>query len=282
MPAKRARSVQTPAPASGLTEPVSGDPGPLVLEAGSARLVVSPADGGRVASLRLDGRELIARVDEGPIWWGSYPMAPFAGRIRRGEFTFRGRRYRLPLNMAPHAIHGVVFDRPWEVTGPDSIEVRLGEPWPFAGTVAQRFELEPDRLRVSLELAADEPMPAWMGWHPWFRRRLDDGPEVELAFEPGSMFERDAEGIPSGRLVRPTAGPWDDCFRELASDPRLSWPGGPELTISSSCDDWVVFNQRDDALCVEPQSAPPDAVNLEPTVVEPGEPLVVTMEWRWR
>ena len=38
------------------------------------------------------------------------------------------------------------------------------------GAVTQRFELEPDRLRVTLELTADEPMPASMGWHPWFRR----------------------------------------------------------------------------------------------------------------
>jgi aldose 1-epimerase len=257
---------------------------PLVLEAGPARMEVSAADGGRITSLRLDGRELIARVDDGAIWWGSYPMAPFAGRIRRGEFTFRGRAYRLPLNMAPHAIHGVVFDRPWEVTGRDSMRVRLGEPWPFAGSVTQRFELEPDAMRVHLELAADEPMPAWMGWHPWFRRRLDEGPEVELSFEPGAMFDRDAEGIPTGRLVPPPAGPWDDCFTNLAADPRLSWRGGPELTISSSCDEWVVFNERDDALCVEPQSASPDAVNLDPdaTLVEPGAPLTVTMEWRWR
>ena len=67
-----------------------------------------------------------------------------------------------------------------------------------------------------------------------------------------------------------------------AADPRLRWPGGPELTISSNCVDWVVFNQRDDAICVEPQSAPPDAVNLDGPVVEPGAPLVATMEWRWR
>jgi aldose 1-epimerase len=184
--------------------------------------------------------------------------------------------------MAPHAIHGVVFDRPWTTVSGDTLSVELGEPWPFAGSVTQRFDLEFDRLLVTMELAAAEPMPASVGWHPWFRRSLDGVGQVRLGFEPGAMFERDAEGIPSGRLVSPTAGPWDDCFTDLRTDPRLAWPGGPELTISSSCADWVVFNQRDDALCVEPQSAPPDAVNLGPTVVEPGEPLVATMEWRWR
>ena len=255
---------------------------PLVLAAGPARLEVSPADGGRVTSFQLDGQELIARVDAGPIWWGSYPMVPFAGRIRRGRFSFGGREYTLPLNLGPHAIHGVVFDRPWDDVSGNSMSVRLGSPWPFAGTVTQTFELEAHRLLVTLELAAEEPMPASMGWHPWFRRRLDEAEAVDLWFDPGRMYERDGDGIATGRLITPTTGPWDDCFTDLLADPVLAWPGGPELTISSNCDDWVVFNMRDDALCVEPQSAPPDAVNTGPTIVEPGRPLVVWMDWRWR
>ena len=257
---------------------------PIVLEAGPARLEASAADGGRVTSFRLDGQELIARVDDGPIWWGSYPMVPFAGRIRRGRFSFGGRDYTLPQNMAPHAIHGVVFDRPWDVVSGDSMSVRLGEPWPFAGTVTQRFELAPDRVRVTLELAADEPMPASMGWHPWFRRHLDGdgGDGVVLWFDPGRMYERDDDYIATGRLIEPAPQPWDDCFTDLLADPVLAWPGGPELTLSSNCDDWVVFNMRDDALCVEPQTAPPDAVNHDPTIVEPGRPLVAWMDWRWR
>ena len=28
--------------------------------------------------------------------------------------------------------------------------------------------------------AADRPMPAQMGWHPWYRRQLDRGEPVEL------------------------------------------------------------------------------------------------------
>ena len=256
---------------------------PLLLEAGPARLEVSAADGGRVASFRLDGRELIARVDDGPIWWGSYPMVPFAGRIRRGRFAFGGHDYALPRNMEPHAIHGVVFDRPWDTVSADTLRVRLGAPWPFAGSVTQRFELEPDRLLTTLQFSADEPQPVSMGWHPWFRRRLDDlEGKVALSFEPGQMYERDEDYIATGRLIQPTPPPWDDCFRDLAADPRLTWPGGPELTLASECEDWVVFTMRDDALCVEPQTAPPDAVNTGPTVVEPGQPFVATMEWRWR
>jgi aldose 1-epimerase len=256
--------------------------GRLRLAAGDARLEISPADGGRIASFSIGDRELLVTEGDGPIWWGAYPMVPFAGRIRHGEFRFQNRIWRLPTNMPPHAIHGHVLDRPWTAEDPSTISVRLADPWPFAGSVIQRFDLGPDGLLVTMELHADEPMPASLGWHPWFRRVVDGSGPVELTLEAESMFVRDAEGIPTGALVPPPPGPWDDCFKGLRSDPRLRWPSGPELTIGSSCDYWVVFTERDDAICVEPQTAPPDALNLDPTIVEPGTPLIATMEWRWR
>src|SRR4029079_7641080 len=128
----------------------------------------------------------------------------------------------------------------------------FGPLWPFSGLVSQRFVLDPDALMVTLELAAQEPMPAWMGWHPWFRREVDGAGPLELDFRPGATDERDAHGTPTGRLIEPTPPPWDDCFRDLAADPRLRWPGGPELTILSNCVDWVGFDQRDEATCVHP------------------------------
>ena len=96
------------------------------------------------------------------------------------------------------------------------------------------------------------------------------------------MYLRDADGITTARVVGPTPGPWDDCFTDLRQPPVLRWPGFLELTIESDCPDWVVFTVPDDALCVEPQTAPPDALNGSPQVVVPGEPLVAEMTWRWR
>ncbi len=261
----------------------SPDPDRLRLEAPGATLEVDLAVGGRLASLRVDGRELLKTEGYGPIAWGSFPMAPYAGRIRDGTFTFDGRRYDLPITMPPHAIHGTVLDRRWRVTGPGRIETDLGPDWPFKGRVVQRFTLSPDTLTCRLEVHADEPMPASIGWHPWFVRRID-GVEgsLELELDAGAMYVRDAAGITTDRLVEPTPGPWDDCFTELRRPPVLRWPGFLELTIESDCPDWVVFTVPDDALCVEPQTAAPDALNGSPEVVQPGRPLVAEMTWRWR
>jgi galactose mutarotase-like enzyme len=44
----------------------------------------------------------------------------------------------------------------------------------------------------------------------------------------------------------------------------------------------VLFDQLAEAVCVEPQTGPPDALTLEPMVVTPDRPLTATMSWSWR
>ncbi len=255
----------------------------LRLEAASAALVVRPEEGGRLGSVTVDGRELLVTGDAGGFMqWGSYPMVPWAGRIRHGRFTFAGREHRLPLGMPPHAIHGVVYDCPWSVVDATTIAIELDERWPFRGRVAQRFALDEDGLAVTMTITADEPMPVALGWHPWFRRSIaDDGATVRLSFDAREMLVRDAEGMPTGERVPPTPGPWDDAFTGLQGPPVLEWPGELRLELSSSCEWWVVYSEPVHAICVEPQSGPPDAVNLDPEVVEPGRPLTHVMRWRW-
>ena len=82
----------------------------------TSRATILPEQGGRVGSLVIGGHELLVTGHEDPMRWGSYPMAPFAGRIRDGRFSFRGRRPPAARwAMPPHAIHGVVYDRPWRI-----------------------------------------------------------------------------------------------------------------------------------------------------------------------
>jgi aldose 1-epimerase len=269
---------------------VSGPADRLELRAGDARLTVDAEAGGRFASLEIDGHELLVTHGDGPIWWGCYPMAPFAGRIREGVLVFRGATHRLATNLPPHAIHGTVLERPWQVVSGGGtravLAIDLGPGWPFPGRVTQSVELAPDGLDAELTLEADAPMPAWLGWHPWFRRRIGD-PRVVLAFEPTRMYVRGSDGMPTGEVIAPTPGRWDDAFGGVDRPPRLTWPGVMRLEIDSSAEFWVVYDERDDALCVEPQTAPPDAVNLaaaagvEPPLAEPGRPVSVAMRWRW-
>ncbi len=245
------------------------------LEAGNGivRVGLAPGAGGRLASLEVAGLELLRPAGPDPIRWGCYPMAPFAGRVRRGRFRFRGREYALPCRMPPHAIHGTVFDRPFEVLGPGELRCDLGPEWPFRGALHERVSVGARHVRLELVLTAEEPFPASLGWHPWFRRRLERGGSARLHLDAAAMYRRDEEGIPDGTLVPPPPGPWDDCFTGLRTTPVVEWPGALRLRLGSDATCFVVYDEPADALAVEPQTAPPDALNRMPRVVAPGRPL---------
>lgn len=260
----------------------------ITLSTSTATVTIDPEVGGRVASIVVEGLELLVTTGDRTTEWGCYVMAPFAGRVRNGRFRFNGTEYQLPRNLAPHAIHGTVYDRPWRVERTDRnralLSCDLGPDWPWPGAVAHELVLGDDGLDLRLEVSTDaEPFPASCGWHPWWRRRLSRGGPLTLDVEAESMWVRGADGIPTGDLVSPPPpGPWDDCMTDLKEPPRLVWEGALAVTVESSCDDLVVFDQPTHAICVEPQTGPPDALRLTPILVEPEWPLVATASFLWQ
>ncbi|MCB1001843.1 MAG: hypothetical protein KDB40_21305 [Acidimicrobiales bacterium] len=251
------------------------------LQSGRATVLVSPMSGGRVASIEVGGDELLVTGAPGddPMQWGSYPMVPFAGRIRDGRFVWDDRTIQLPVNLPPHAIHGSGFTSRWDVVdqGRDHAELQCRLDWPLGGLAHQHLQLTPQALVCVLTVRADaEPMPVTLGWHPWFRKPL----AAELAF--ARMYAKDDAGIPTGELVAPRPQPWDDCFVEPLGPLVLQISPHVTVTVSSDCDHWVVYTEPEHATCVEPQSGPPDAVNLgTATVLQPGEILQRTMTIAW-
>lgn len=253
----------------------------IELEAGEAAVTVSPLDGGRVASIRVGGTELLVRgtSSDDPMSWGSYPMVPYAGRVGGGSFELDGRRVALPVNLPPNAIHGSGFVTPWEVLdhGLDHCELQCALTWSLGGTAHQHVQLTPEALVCVLTVvAAHDAMPVVVGWHPWFRK--PSGDRLEFA----AMYERGPDGLPTGRIVHPAERPWDDCFVNPSAPLQLVYDGGPTVTVSSDADHWVVYDEPAHATCVEPQSGPPDAVHLGLAhLLSPGEMLQRTMTIAW-
>lgn len=259
-----------------------------------------------MSSLVLDGYEVLRGshddpcIRSNPMAWGCFPMVPWAGRVRAGQFSFAGRDHQLPLSpvagTALHALHGTAYLRTWNRVNGTTIATDLGRDWPFGGVVNQSFELDHDQLSVTLRVrAGDLAMPAMVGWHPWFLRTLTaQGPAVKLDWSAEWMYELDQSDIPTGALVRPSHGPWDNCFVEISQPIVLRWPGQLELELTSDCSHWVVYDHPDDAVCVEPQSGPPDEFNQAPATSTissnsavthflcPGEELTRSFILRWK
>ena len=253
------------------------------LRAGRLEVALAPEAGGRIARIRYDGVDWLVDEQQGgaaTIAWGCYPMVPWAGRIRHGRFNFDGRAYALPTNFGEHAIHGVGFALPWQIDSiaADSATLSLKLPednyWPFGGKATQVIQLTPHSLELRLAVQAGaQPMPAILGWHPWFRK-----PD-QLLFEPDAMYPRDGEGIARLPLVSASPGPWDDCFINQ-KDVALLY-GGQRLTLRANTDHWVVYDAAPNATCVEPQTGPPDGFNLSPKRLAAGQHQTLGFEMTW-
>jgi aldose 1-epimerase len=137
------------------------------------------------------------------------------------------------------------------------------------------------RFRIEVH-ADDEPFPASTGWHPWFPRRLTRGGPLSLHVTADAILKRDDTHIPTGERTPIPPQPWDDCFDLVAWPVTLTWPDALQLDVAGDTRYGVIFTEPEDALCVEPQTGPPDALNLEPVIVTPDEPLTAEMTWTWR
>ena len=278
------------------------------LACGDYSLDVLPQIGGAVAGLRFRGLHVLRRTPPGtvePLASSGFPLVPFANRIAHGRFRFGATDVRLDRN-APeqaHPLHGQAWRHPWSVESRSSREIVLtyeharGQ-WPWAYAARQVLTLDADGLRVQLELMnrADEPMPAGLGWHPYFHRTprmrlrtkvahvwLTDQACLPTRLAPGNPFGdwHSAEPLPEERLI-------DHCYGGWSGRAELDWPeealcvrlsaGGPLRWLH------VFVPPGGDFLCLEPVSHMPDALNRpEPPeitglrVLAPGETLAATV-----
>ncbi|MGW0826329.1 aldose epimerase family protein [Streptomyces sp. NPDC002845] len=254
----------------------------ITLTAADAEVVVAPGSGGRVRSLRVGGAELLRQGER----FGSFPMVPWCGRIRDGRFLNGAVAHQLPLNSPPHAIHGTARDGAWRTARVSATEAvityDLVDPWPYTGRVTQAFTLTEDALTLTMAVETYESsFPAQIGWHPWFNRNLGEQ-DVRIDFTPAWQEERGDDHLPTGNRIDPKPGPWDDCFGMPGGvDVTLTWPGRLELKVGSR-EEWVVvYDEQAEAVCVEPQTGPPNGLNTLPRQVTPIDPLEATTTWTW-
>jgi aldose 1-epimerase len=220
--------------------------------------------GARVSSLQFRGYECVLPFRGQIMTWGWYAMAPWAGRIKNGIVKdSSGKSYQLPTNLAPpHAIHGFTLTHSWQELGTGYFGIDFPEPY-VGARLEQRFEILDNALRWTLEYeSGDCDLPFWIGFHPWFPRELARGGQAEIKFSAGKMYERGSDYLPNGELITPTSGPWDDAFTDVRGTPTVYWEDAISIKIESDAPCWVVYDQDPEGVCVEPQTAPPDAQNL--------------------
>ncbi|HEY6201850.1 MAG TPA: hypothetical protein VI056_02290 [Candidatus Limnocylindria bacterium] len=283
----------------------------IELSAGGVVTRIDPAEGGRIVSLVLAGVERIlpkarARARAPAIYWGCYPMVPWAGRLSGGRIPTKEGEVRLAPNLPPSAIHGLAFDKSWDIVKRSETAVTMscelrGSGWPFGGHARQTLRLGAGALELELEVGGYEKAgPAGLGWHPWFTRpRSGDVGVVVDAYE---VLVLDADLVPTGEVRRVTR---DEDLRSgpLVGDRRLDhvyvrtkgpaivrWPDLELRMEHDASVQTVVVHTPGEGICVEPQTMWPNAPVLAASgvfdtglrILEPGDSLRATERWTWK
>ena len=263
----------------------------ISLLAGHFRCDIEPDLGACIAGLWMGGKAVLRSPPSGQIKTaresGSYPLVPFSNRIGHATLTWNGTSHPLVKNFGnePHAIHGVGWQRPWEVLEAGaafamlSYEHKPDASWPFAFDTSQAFRLTPDELEVTLSITnqSKTSTPVGLGWHPFFVKR----PGSRVRFAATGYWEMDATKLPTHRTR--SSGLQVDCAFLEVDHCFEGWNGQLQLqddtfhtTLSSKLERLVVYtNPRQDCIAIEPVSHVNNALGLVARGVASAEALGV-------
>jgi len=275
----------------------------LTFSDGTVEVVVLPDVGARIHRLRAFGHDLLRTPTDPdehirePFTWGAYVMAPWCNRIEAGTVAVGSSRVALGSNFPDgSAIHGQVYARPWAVM--EGRELRAaggGDGWPWAFEVGMRVEVADRAVRIDLTLVnlSQEPMPAGLGIHPWFRRPLlvairgDAVYPLNVATEPRPEPVRGPLDL---REIGEMADGLDATWTDLAEPPvELRWPNldiRATMRLRSPTAFIVAASPAGlDAVAVEPETHAPQGLRRmlagEPgglAMLDPGRALDMTVE----
>jgi len=205
---------------------------------GDVEVIVLPEAGARFHRLRAFGHDLLRTPDDpdthhrDPFFWGAYVMAPWCNRIEAGPVLLGSRRIALGSNFVDgSAIHGQVYARPWDRREDGTLHVRGGgDGWPWVYEVGLRIEVV-DRsvwIEQSLINMSQDPMPAGLGIHPWFRRPMLVAIRGDTVYSPNAATRPRPEPVHGPfdlREVGEMPADLDATWSHLAEPPvELRWP----------------------------------------------------------
>lgn len=201
-------------------------------------------EGGWVDVMRPTPRKALAEKDV--LSFASFNLFPYSNRIEDALLKFKGQEYQLEVTFDDgHAIHGEAWTRPWKVVEKEKerllIEFDSSEyddiPWPFPFKAEMEYLLEDNNLKInmSIENTGEQEMPAGMGIHPYFMRKLEGEREkINVKMDTLGIYPGETQ-IPSGHWIKTensldftegnelTTAFLDSCFRAGDEDIVIKW-----------------------------------------------------------
>ena len=99
------------------------------LHAGALRLALRPDLGGCIAGFWHRDMPILLSAEPGSLSAsrpsGGFPLVPYSNRLGYRRFRWKGHDHTTRANFGdhPHSIHGVGWQRPWEIVSSSVLEV---------------------------------------------------------------------------------------------------------------------------------------------------------------
>lgn len=217
----------------------------------------------------------------------SFLMAPWAGRIRHGQFHYQGQKIVYPSAdpHQPHSMHGFSRDQAWTVVERQEqleqssvlIEYRhlASQEWPFSFLLQQRYTLNAQGVLIELEVQnqGENMMPFGFGHHPFYPCDAQTIVQAEV----GQAWIGDHEVMPIALQEHPVqaelaqglrvkSAEHDTVFVDWQHWARIIWPASGralKMTASKPQDFFVLYSPaQEDWFCAEPFANVTDSFNL--------------------
>jgi aldose 1-epimerase len=259
---------------------------PLELRHAALHMSLRPELGGCMEGLWFQGLPVLRSSAPGTLanvrQSACYPLVPYSNRIANAHLLWNGTQYPLLKNFAgeAHAIHGVGWQKPWQLleVGASSatlgLEHRPDGSWPFAFDALQTFRLQDNALEITLSITNPSPSaaPVGLGWHPYFTKHADSA----VQFAATGLWEMGGDKLPTHRT--PSPGLDRPCAQLMIDNCFDGWSGSAIVTdsqlttrLASDLRCLVVYTEPSkDFIAVEPVSHVNNAMNQAATHQEQG------------
>lgn len=261
----------------------------IQLQNGPLHLQLAPEIGGAIASFysEHDGERIDwfrpaskrALTERDVTGMASFPMLPFCGRVRDGQFRAGHQTVQLPrLPGQRHHLHGIGWQLPWQVTQHSDHQATLllevdHDQWPYPFQAEQQLRLADNGLSHTLSVIhlGNEPRPYGIGLHPYFPRTANSRLRADIK----GIWQTDDDILPTepvrSSLADQLKTGFDPNMQELDHtsygwdhEVTVGW-GKQALTLysHSPADFLAIYTPKNEAFfCLEPCSHVPDFPNL--------------------
>ena len=249
----------------------------ITIENENIKVDFAPEFGGMICKINCKGNDVLLidteMLGKENVLAGGIPILfPFCAMLEDNKYKVNGKEYEM-------LFHGFVRDMALELkTKTDTMAELILEPneitrkqYPFDFGFMVKYEVVGSSLKISAEVKnnSKEDMPFYMGWHPYFKASDRSAFKVDIEAENYIDFINGTEGVFEGELN--LRNEFDHVFYPIKDNKYSIRNEADKYELDVVMDKHyyvaVIYTGKKGAVCVQPWTGLPNAINTNKSVI---------------